>query len=59
MLCCFVSWLLGSQVVHGVGGGGIDVKWHKTNLLIKGNIFKISTLTKNFSGMILGNSHAE
>ena len=59
MLCCFVNLLLDSQVVHGMGGGGIEVKWHNTDLLIKQNIFKISTLSKNFAGIILRNSLAE
>lgn len=54
MLFCVLAFGL-----PGVGGGGIDVKWHKTHLVINQNIFRISILTKNFSGMILRSSHAE
>lgn len=32
MLCCFMSLLLGSQVVHSMGGRGIDKKWHENDL---------------------------
>lgn len=33
----FMSLLLGSQVVHSMKGEGIDIKWHKNDLLYTKN----------------------
>lgn len=50
-------------LAFGFPGGAQCERWgdrcKMTHPLIKQNIFRISTLTKNFSGMILGNSHAK